>query len=61
MPHLGLYALAAFLQVRQVASFHSQRGMCVVLFMLIANNRVWFIEKKTNKHFCDFLQSINIL
>jgi len=54
-----VYALTAILQVRQVASFHSNHGICVVLFMLIANNRVWFV-KKTYKHCCDFLQSENI-
>jgi len=53
MPYFCVYALTAILQVRQVASFHSQHGICVVLFMLIANNRVWF-GKKTYKHFCDF-------
>jgi len=52
-------ALTAILQVRQVASFYSQHGICVVLFVLIANNRVWFV-KKTYKHCCDFLQSETI-
>ena len=52
-------ALTAILQVRQVASFYSQNGICVVLFMLIANNRVWLV-KKTYKRCCDFLQSENI-
>jgi len=49
MPYLCVYVLTAILQVRQVASFYSQHGICVVLFMLIANNRVWFV-KKTYKH-----------
>jgi len=37
---------------------------CKVLFtawMLLANNGVWFLEKKTYKHSCDFLQSVNTL
>jgi len=55
MPCLCEYALTAILQVRQVASFHSQHGICVVLFMLIANNHVWFV-KKHYKH-CDLSHS----
>ena len=59
MPHLCVYALTAILQVRQVASFYSQHGICVVLLMLLANNRVWILERKTYNH-RDFLQSANI-
>jgi len=54
MPHFCVYALTAIPQVRRVASFYSQHGICVILFMWLANNRVWSHEKKTCKLSCDF-------